>query len=101
MGTNSSILKNEQLSLALQRLELFLEPETQELLDELQPQNSAHLPQLSRQLRKKPFQIKKKLDELKAAGIVYSSTRYPKGYALNYYKCLKIKLQASNVVKSL
>ncbi len=101
MGIVNSALKNEQLNLALERLEMLLDPENQELLQGLDARKSAHLPELSRSFSKSPHRIKKKLDKLKAAGFVYSPKRYPKGYSINQLKCVKVKLQAGQVIKSL
>ena len=102
MGTAYySALKDGQLDLALERLEMLLDPENQKLLQGLDARKAAHLPELSESFSKSPHQLKKKLDRLKAAGFVYSSKRYPKGYSLNQLKCVKVKLQAGLVIKSL
>lgn len=101
MGTAYKALKDEKLDLALERLELLLDPDNQQLLEGLQAQKSLHLPELSTRLARSPHQLKKQLDRLKAAGFVYSSKRYPKGYALNQLKCIKVQLQASLVIKQL
>jgi biotin operon repressor len=86
-------LSSTQINLALQRLELLLEPDSQELLASLEREKAAQLPALSQQLKKSPGKLKKQLDKLKATGIVFSSKRFPKGYSLNQLKCLKIRLR--------
>lgn len=101
MRNGSTLLTTTQINLALQRLELLLEPDAQELMGELQLNKDAHLSYLSQQLKKSPGKLKKKLDQLKATGFVYSSKRYPKGYALNQFKCLKIRLQVDAIVEKI
>lgn len=98
MRNDSSSLKTTQVNLALQRLELLLDPDSQQLLGELHINKDAHLPYLSQQLKKSPGKLKKQLDQLKETGFVYSSKRYPKGYSLNQLKCLKIRLQVDAIV---
>lgn len=101
MGTVYTALQDEKLDLALERLELLLDPDSQQLMEGLDSRKSLHLPELSNRLAKSPHFLKKQLDRLKAAGFVYSSKRYPKGYALNQLKCIKVQLQASLVIKQL
>lgn len=93
MCKGSNNLSATQINLALQRLELLLEPDSQELLATLHREKAAQLPALSQQLKKSPGKLKKQLDKLKATGIVFSSKRFPKGYSLNKFKCLKIRLR--------
>ena len=80
---------------------MLLDPDNQALLEGLDARQAAHLSELSKRLEKSPKQVKKQLDELKAAGFVYSPKRYPNGYASNQLKYLKVQLQASKVVKEL
>lgn len=94
MATQHTTLNKKKLGLALQRLELLIEPDSQQLLDGLQPQQAKHLPQLSQELKRSPYQLKKKLDALKDAGLVFSPKRYPQGYSVNKMKCVKINLRA-------
>lgn len=101
MGTAYTALKDKKLDLALERLELLLDPDSQQLIQGLDSRKSLHLPELSNRLARSPHQLKKQLDRLKAAGFVYSSKRYPKGYALNQLKCTKVQLQACLVNKQL
>lgn len=101
MGTANTALKNEQINLALERLELLLDPDNQELMEGLNHRDAKHLPELSNRLAKSPYQLKQQLDRLKAAGFVFSSKRYPKGYSLNQLKCLKVRLKTGQVIKSL
>lgn len=101
MGTARKVLDDKELSLALERLELLLEPDSQQVLEGLHFKAAKHLPELSHQLAQSPFKLKQRLELLKAAGFVYSSKRFPKGYSLNQLKCLKVKLQTGEVIKSL
>lgn len=100
MGTQQKILNQEKLITALQRLELMLEPASQKLIEELQAGRSLHLPQLSQQLSTSPYQLKKQLDLLKAAGLVFSPKRFPKAYAVNMIKCVKISLSTRSLTKT-
>jgi predicted transcriptional regulator len=97
MGTQQQILNKEKLVTALQRLELVLEPANQKLIKEIQAGGSVHLPQLSQQLQRSPYQLKKQLDELKAAGFVFSPKRFPKAYSVNVIKYLKVILNARSL----
>ena len=101
MRNGNTILLTTQLDLALERLELLLEPGSQELFEKLQTQKDIHLPVLSQELKKSPGKLKRQLDKLKATGLVYSSKRYPKSYSLNHLRCLKIRLQVEAVVEAL
>jgi predicted transcriptional regulator len=94
MRTEKRGFSEAQLQLAIERLELFLDPLSQRLLEEIEPRQATHLPELSGVLRQSPFQLKKRLDQLKNAGLVYSPKRYPKAYAVNKMKCVKIYLKA-------
>jgi predicted transcriptional regulator len=97
MGTQQKVLNQEKLVTALKRLELVLEPDSQKLIEELQAGGSVHLPQLSQQLQRSPYQIKKQLEQLKAAGFVFSPKRFPKAYSVNVIKCLKIVINARSL----
>jgi predicted transcriptional regulator len=94
MGAQQKVLNQEKLVTALQRLELILEPDNQNLMKELQLGGRVHLPQLSQQLKRSPYQLKKQLDQLKAAGFVFTPKRFPKAYAINMIKCLKVAINA-------
>ncbi|MEM1214573.1 MAG: hypothetical protein AAGJ82_02725 [Bacteroidota bacterium] len=99
MDTKETLLSSGKVGIALARLELFLEDSNQELLQQLEANAAVHLPQLSRQMRQSPGKIKRQLDQLKAAGFVYSPKRFPKGYARNSIKCVKIGLSATALVQ--
>jgi predicted ArsR family transcriptional regulator len=101
MRNGNTTLQTTQLNLALQRLELLMESDSQELFQKLQAEKDVHLPYLSQELKKSPGQLKRQLDKLKATGLVYSSKRYPKSYSLNHFRCLKIRLQVEAVVEML
>ncbi|PSR11833.1 MAG: hypothetical protein DA408_04820 [Bacteroidetes bacterium] len=101
MSTEKKFFDEKQMQLAIKRLELFLDPLSQRLLEEIEPQQAMHLPQLSSLLRQSPFQLKKQLDQLKAAGLVYSPKRYPKAYAVNKMKCVKIYLKARPLAEAI
>ncbi|WP_367390687.1 hypothetical protein [Lewinella sp. LCG006] len=101
MRKGNTTLTTAQINLALQRLELLLESDSQELFQKLQTEKDVHLPYLSQALKKSPGQLKRQLDKLKATGLVYSSKRYPKSYSLNHFRCLKIRLQVEAVVEML
>jgi predicted ArsR family transcriptional regulator len=101
MRNGNTTLQTTQLNLALQRLELLLESDSQELFQKLQTEKDVHLPYLSQELKKSPGQLKRQLDKLKATGLVYSSKRYPKSYSLNHFRCLKIRLQVEAIVEAL
>lgn len=98
MGIQHKKINQEKLVTALQRLELMLEPDSQRLMKELKSEANVHLPQLSQQLKQSPYQLKKQLDQLKTAGFVFSPKRYPKAYAVNMIKCLKVTINARPLV---
>ena len=93
MHQSGTPLTATNINLALQRLELLLEPDSRELMNALHQAPAASLPVLSHQLQKSPGRLKKQLDRLKTAGLVFQPKRHPKGYCLNQLKCLKIYLR--------
>lgn len=98
MNLRQTVISPSKLNKALKRLELLSDSGSQLLLQELNSSTN-HLPDLSKQLSQSPFRIKKRLEELKDAGFVYSPKRYPNGYAVNQLHCLKIGLKAKKLVE--
>ena len=96
MNLRQTIISPEKLNKALKRLELLSDPSSQVLLQELD-NSTNHLPTLSKQLRESPYRLKKRLDELKDAGFVYSPKRFPNGYAVNQLHCLKVGLKVKKL----
>lgn len=101
MQIRNTILQQQQLGLALERLELLLSPEISTILDALPAQSAIHLPELSQKLAQSPFKTKQQLDQLKSAGFIHSPKQYPQGYALNSLKQLRIRIKAGRVVENL
>lgn len=101
MQIGRTIFKQQQLKLALERLELLAAPESSQILDALPPQRAIHLPELSKKLAQSPFKTKQQLDQLKSAGFVHAPKQYPQGYALNNLKQLRIRLKVAQVVENL
>lgn len=97
MNTKQKTINAHRLNKALNTLELLSEDGNQELLATLDDASHLHLQELSRKEKRSPFRLKKNLEELKEAGLVFSPKRFPKAYASNRYKRVKIAMQVRNL----
>ena len=89
-----------KLDIAIERLELFLDPTSQRLLRELEQARPPHLSDLSQRLGKSPSSIKRHLDKLKSAEFVYHPQRLPKAYTADAIKCLRIRWSAQRLAQA-
>ncbi len=97
MSTWNTILVPEKLDKALEQLEVLANPRSLRIIDHLREGGHQHLPELSQHLQTSPYQIKTQVDQLKAGGFIFSPKRYPKAYALNTYRWIKIRMASEQL----
>ncbi|RMF02103.1 MAG: ArsR family transcriptional regulator [Bacteroidetes bacterium] len=92
MSTKRKQATYQQLQRAITSLELLSDKQNQQLLHQLDDGKALALMELSKRCDQSPGKTKKQLEHLKAAGLVFSPKRYPKSYAANKVKVVKIAI---------
>jgi hypothetical protein len=90
-----------QVQRALDTLELLSDLHHQDVLQQFDDGQALHLTDLSLRCGQSPSAIKRKLDQLKAADLVFSPKRYPLAYAANKLKIVRIALRIKRCIRDL